>query len=142
MKLIDANLLLYAVNRDAPHHERVRPWLEGRLSGSETIALSWTVLLAFLRLSTRPIAFSSPLSLSEAFSVVESWLSRPCVVVVHPTDRHVAVLRDLLETSGTAGNSTSDAHLAALAIEHGAEVCSSDSDFGRFPGLRWHNPLL
>lgn len=141
MKLIDANLLLYAVNKDAPLHGPARDWLNARLSGTETIALTWTVLLAFLRLSTRAIIFSTPLTADQAFEVIEAWLSQPCVIVIHPTERHPSVLRELILRAGTAGNLTTDAHLAAIAIEHGAELCSCDGDFARFSGLRWSNPL-
>ena len=141
MKLIDANLLLYAVNADAPLHAPARDWLNAVLSGTETVALTWSVLLAFLRLSTRAVVFSSPLSPEEAFEVIEAWLGQPCVTVVHPTERHAVVLRDLILGAGTAGNLTTDAHLAAIAIEHGAELCSCDNDFARFAGLRWSNPL-
>ena len=122
-------------------HEPARAWVEERLSGSETFAFTWVVLLAFIRLTTSPRVFQSPLSTSEALDLVDSWLAQPCVTVVHPTSRHAPVLRDLLEPLGTAGNLTTDAHLAALAIEHGAELCSTDRDFSRFAGLRWANPL-
>ncbi|MBM3791797.1 MAG: type II toxin-antitoxin system VapC family toxin [Acidobacteria bacterium] len=141
MKLVDANILLYAVNEDAPLHDRARPWLEAVLSGTEPVAMAWTVLLAFLRLSTRPAIFVRPLELEECFEVIRSWLDQPCVTVVHPTERHAAIMKQLLLPFGTAGNLTGDAHLAALALEYGAELCSCDGDFGRFPGLRWHNPL-
>lgn len=141
MKLVDANLLLYAVNEDAPFHGAASNWLEQELSGTETIAVTWSVLLAFLRLSTRSAVFPQPLSVEHAFQVIASILELPCVTVLHPTERHFAVLRDLLLPLGTAGNLSSDAHLAAIAIEHGAELCSTDHDFGRFPSLRWTNPL-
>ena len=141
MKLPDANLLLYAVDRASPHHDLARGWLEGRLSGTETIAFAWVVLLAFLRLSTQARVFASPLAVDQALDLVDSWLTQPCATVINPTDRHSARLRDLLAPLGTAGNLTTDAHLAALAIEHGAELCSADADFSRFPGLRWVNPL-
>jgi len=141
MKLVDANILLYAVNEDAPLHRPARSWLEGALSGTETIAFCWSVLLAFVRLSTRTAVFPRPLSIEEAFDLVESWLSQPCVTMAHPTERHARVLRELLAPLGTAGNLPTDAHLAALALEHGAEMCSCDRDFARFPGLRWMNPL-
>ncbi|MFN8185446.1 MAG: TA system VapC family ribonuclease toxin [Gaiellales bacterium] len=98
-------------------------------------------MVAFARLVTQPRVFESPLTAGEALGLVESWLAQPCATVVHPTSRHTAVLRDLLEPLGTAGNLTTDAHLAALAIGHGAELCSADADFSRFPGLRWTNPL-
>jgi hypothetical protein len=141
VKLLDANLLLYAVNENAPLHARARTWLEGALSGTETVAFTWVVLLAFLRLGTRAVIFPQPLSTEAAFALVESWLSQPCATVLLPTERHARVLKDLLLPLGTAGNLTTDAHLAAIALEHGAELCSYDADFGRFPGVRWVNPL-
>ena len=141
MRLLDANLLLYAVDRDSPHHAATRRWFERSLSGTETVGFSWNVLLAFVRLSTRSQVFRAPLTPAESFDLVDEWLARPCAAVIHPTDRHAAVLRRLIEPLGTAGNLTTDAHLAALAIEHGAEVCSADADFSRFAGVRWHNPL-
>lgn len=141
MKLTDVNLLLYAVDDSAPRHREARRWLEERLSGSETFAFAWVVLLAFVRLSTNRLVFEEPLQPSEAFAIVDGWLDQPCSTVVHPTERHATVLRELIEPLGTAGNLTTDAHLAALGIEHGAEVCSSDVDFSRFAGIRWHDPL-
>jgi uncharacterized protein len=141
VKLPDVNLFLYAYDSRSPRHEAARKWLEQTLSGTETVALSWTVLLAFIRLSTRPAVVEQPLDASEAIDLVQSWLDQPCATVVHPTERHTAVLRELLDPLGTAGNLTTDAHLAALAIEHGAELCSSDTDFARFGGLRWQDPL-
>ena len=141
MKLPDVNLFLYAYDSESPHHRAAASWLEETLSGVETIALSWSVLLAFLRLSTSPRIMQSPMGIQEAFNVVESWLGQPCTTIVYPTPRHLAVLRDLLEPLGTGGNLTSDAHLAALAVEHGAELYSCDWDFARFKGLRWVNPL-
>jgi len=141
MKILDANLLLYAVNKDAPLHRKARVWLESSLSGSETIGFAWNVLLAFLRLSTRSAVFPRPLETLEALELAGHWLRQPCSLVVHPGDRHLRILRDLILPLGTGGNLTSDAHLAALAIEHGAELCTCDADFARFPGLRWRNPL-
>jgi len=141
MILIDVNLLIYAVNEDAPLHEEARSWLEQVLTGPETVALSWMVLLAFLRISTRPGLFRNPLSVKHAFEVMSSWLDQPFVTVVQPGPRHFQELRNILEPFGTAGNLASDAHLAALAIEHGAELCSSDNDFSRFPRLNFRNPL-
>lgn len=141
MKLPDVNLLLYAVDEGSARHEPARAWVEDRLSGTETFALAWVVLLAFVRLTTSSRVFHSPLTTSDALDLVDGWLAQPCATVVHPTSRHAAVLRELLEPLGTAGNLTTDAHLAALAIEHGAELCSTDSDFSRFAGLRWANPL-
>jgi toxin-antitoxin system PIN domain toxin len=141
VKLPDVNLLLYAVDESSARHGPARAWVEERLSGAETFALAWVVLLAFIRLTTSSRVFQSPLTPSQALDLVDSWLAQPCATVVHPTSRHAPVLRQLLEPLGTAGNLTTDAHLAALAIEHGAELCSTDTDFSRFAGLRWTNPL-
>jgi len=141
VKLPDTNLLVYAMDSSSARHAPARAWLDAQLSGTETIAFAWAVLLAFLRLSTNPRVFAAPLTPGEALDVIDGWLAQPSVTVIHPTERHPAVLRELLEPLGTAGNLTSDAHLAALAIEHGAELCSSDADFSRFAGLRWEDPL-
>ena len=141
MKLVDANLLLYAIDERSPRHGAARAWLEARLSGDEPVAFAWAVLLAFLRLSTNPRVFEHPLSAERAFDVIQAWLAQPCATMVHPGDRHALLLRQLLGSLGTAGNLVSDAHLAALAIEHGAELSSSDTDFARFSGLRWKNPI-
>lgn len=141
MKVPDANLLLYAVDESSARHDVARPWVERMIGGTETVGLAWAVLLAFVRLTTKPQVVAAPFAVDEALDVVEGWLARPNVVVVHPTDRHAAVLRELLTPLGAGGNLTSDAHLAALAIEHGAELCSSDADFSRFSGVRWVDPL-
>jgi toxin-antitoxin system PIN domain toxin len=141
MIIIDANLLIYAVNRDAPLHERAKAWLEQTISGRETVALPWNVLLAFLRLTTRPGLFRHPLSIASALELIGSWLERESVTLIHPGSRHYQILRDLLMECGTGGNLTSDAHLAALAMEHGAQLYSLDGDFSRFPELDWRNPL-
>jgi uncharacterized protein len=141
VKLVDANVLLYAVDEASPHHTVAKPWLEEQLSGSETFAFAWSVLVAFIRLATNPRVFAAPITPREALDLVDSWLEQPNATVVHPTDRHVQLLRELLDPLGTAGNLTSDAHLAALSVEHGAELCSGDSDFARFPRVRWVNPL-
>ncbi len=141
MILVDANLLIYAVNQDAPLNRKAKLWLESVLSGKETVGFPWNVLLAFLRLTTRPGLFRRPLPMDTAFNLVASWLDQTPATIVHPGPGHLSVLRDLLQPLGTGGNLTSDAHLAALAIEHGAELCSSDTDFARFPGLMWSNPL-
>jgi hypothetical protein len=139
--LLDANLLIYAMNEDAPLHRKAKAWLESTLSGSETVGLSWNVLLAFLRVSTRAALFREPLSAQLALDIIGEWLDQPAATIVHPGPRHLPILRGLLLPLGVGGNLTGDAHLAALAIEHGAELCSSDSDFARFPGLKWRNPL-
>jgi uncharacterized protein len=141
MILVDANLLIYAVNADAALNRKAKDWLEAALSGEETVGFPWTVLLAFLRLTTRPGLFRRPLRVVTAFDLMASWLDQPPATIAHPGPRHMQVLRELLLPLGAGGNLTSDAHLAALAIEHGAELCSSDSDFARYPGLKWRNPL-
>jgi toxin-antitoxin system PIN domain toxin len=134
--VVDANVLLHAVNRDSPQHRTALGWLDRALSASEPVGFAWVALLAFVRLTTRAGLFRSPLAHGDALRAVEEWLGAPSAVVVHPTARHLSVLRGLLEPVGTAGNLTTDAHLAALAIEHGAGVASFDRDFGRFPGVR------
>jgi uncharacterized protein len=111
------------------------------MTGTETIGLPWTVLLAFLRLTTRPGLFSNPIPIDNAFDLIDAWLEQPLVTIVDPGPRHRTILRGLLSNVGTGGNLTSDAHLAALALEHRAELCSSDQDFLRFPGLKSRNPL-
>jgi toxin-antitoxin system PIN domain toxin len=139
--LPDVNLLLYAVDRASPRHPAAKAWVEGVLSGAETVAFPWAVLTSFVRLSTHPGVFDQPLTTGQAFDLVDSWLAQPSVTVVHPGDRHHLIMRELLESLGTAGNLVQDAHLAALAREHGATLASSDHDFARFGGLRWVDPL-
>lgn len=141
MTLCDVNLLIYAYDESSPHHARAKEWLEERLSGVETFGLAWVVLLAFVRLVTSPRLFELPYEPGEALDLVDAWLAQPCATVLHPGSRHAELLRELLTPLGTAGNLTTDAHLAALALEHRAELCSADADFSRFPGLRWSNPL-
>lgn len=141
MKVVDVNLLLYAVNRDSAHHSRARSWLERTLSGDEPIAFAWIVLLGFLRLSTSPRVLPNPLRPEQALEVVDGWLAQPPVLAVDPGPEHWRILRTLIDEAGTAGNLTTDAHLAAIAIENGAELCSTDTDFARFPRLRWINPV-
>jgi uncharacterized protein len=141
VKLPDVNLLIYSIDESSRHHLRSRSWLEQTLSGTEEVGFAWLALLGFIRISTNPSILGNPLSPARAFEFVESWLGQPVATVVHPTPRHARTLRKLIEPIGTAGNLTSDAHLAALAIEHGAELCSGDADFSRFDGLRWTDPL-
>lgn len=141
MKLPDVNLFVYAYDALAPQHEAAKEWLEDALSGAETVAFAWVALLGFLRLTTSRHRFASPWSAEQALDVVGSWLAQPVATVVHPTHRHTSVLRDLLVPLGAGGNLTTDAHLAALAIEHGATLYSRDNDFSRFPGLSWVDPL-
>ena len=141
MILIDANLLIYAVNLDAHHHRRVRGWLEDTLSGATSVGLPWICLLAFVRITTRPGIIAHPLRAEQALGFVASWLDQPFVAPVAPGSGHWPILRNLLRGTGTAGNLTSDAHVAALAIEYGAAVYSADHDFKRFPGVEHVNPL-
>jgi toxin-antitoxin system PIN domain toxin len=140
MRLVDANVLLYAVNRAAPHHGRSRTWLDEALAGDEAVGFSWVVLLAFLRLATHPSVFARPLDADQAVAVVRSWLAQPSAMVVEPGPRHAEVLGGLLAEAGAAGNLVNDAHLAALAIEHAALISTFDADFGRFRGVRWARP--
>lgn len=140
MNLVDANLLLYAVNEADTEHDRARSWLDGALSGTEAVGFSWVVLLAFLRLSTKVGLFPRPLPTADALGIVRAWLDQGPSVVVEPTPRHLDVLGGLLSPVGAAGNLTTDAHLAALAVEHDATIVTYDSDFGRFPGVRWAIP--
>jgi toxin-antitoxin system PIN domain toxin len=141
VKLPDVNLLLYAYDASSVHHDRARPWLEQGLSGVEAFGFAWATLLAFVRLVTSPRVFASPLRVEESLDIVDAWLAAPSATVLQPGPRHAVLLRQLLEPVGTAGNLTTDAHLAALALEHDAELCSADADFSRFAGLRWSNPL-
>lgn len=141
MKVLDLNVLLYAVNADGPHHLAAKSWLEEALSGDDTVGVPWVVILGFLRLSTHPRDFPTPLDPTQAVAVVDSWLARPCVETLSPGSGHWGVLRELLLDAGTAANLTTDAHLAALALERGAELHSTDTDFARFPRLRWVNLL-
>lgn len=133
--IVDANVLLYAVDAASSHHERSRKWLDTSLGGAEAVGLAWVALLAFIRIGTNPSILPTPMTTDEATVQVETWLSAPAAVVTHPTARHPGLLRGLLRDTGTGGNLTTDAHLAALAVEHGAEVVSYDRDFARFPGV-------
>lgn len=137
MRTPDVNVLLYAVNRDSAQHETARTWLEASFARPQGIGFAWAALLGFLRLATKPGIFAQPLSLDLALSVVDAWLNHPAACVLDTTERHAGILGRLLLGAGTGGNLVSDAHLAALAIEHGAELGSFDRDFGRFAGLRW-----
>lgn len=140
MKLVDANVLLYAVNRDARHHEESRTWLDGALSGGDTVAFSWLVLVAFVRLATKEGLFPRPLGVREAVARVEAWVGSPAAVLVEPAIDHARLLGDLLDAVGAGGNLANDAHLAALAVAHRCDIVSYDNDFGRFPGIRWLTP--
>ena len=142
MILPDANLLLYAYNTDTAQHDAAREWLEDALNKPELVAFCWPALLAFIRIGTNPRAFPQPLTPAEAALAVDSWLVRPNAVVVQPGTRHWGILRRLLLQGQASGPLAADAHLAALAIEHGAILCSTDQDFTRFNQLRWRNPLV
>lgn len=142
MILIDTSLWLYAVLQESPRHGPALAWLESVFNGDETIALPWSVVLAVLRIATQSRLMLRPLTAAQAMELVEGWLQHPLVEVVQPGPRHWDELRRLIREAGTAGNLTSDAHLAALAIEHNCTLCSADSDFRRFAGLRFCNPLL
>jgi len=130
--LVDANVLLHAVNEQAREHQVASTWLRNALTQGEAVAFAWTVLLAFIRLSTHPSVFPRPLSAPQAAGVAQSWLDAPSSVTLEPTHRHLPLVRGLLERAGTAGNLVPDAHLAALALEYGATVVSFDRDFQRF----------
>ena len=140
MRVVDANVLLYAVNTAADHHEQSRQWLEDALNGADRVGFSWNVLIAFLRTSTHHALLSSPLSVEEATAQVESWLSSPHATIVSPGPQHLHHLTGLLARTGTGGNLTNDAQLAALALENRADIVSYDNDFTRFPGVTWKTP--
>jgi uncharacterized protein len=142
VKLLDANILLYAHNTATEQHERARRWLEDALAGPVPVAFCWPTILAFLRIATSPRAVSRPLQIAEASSIVESWLAVPIATLLLPTDRHWEILGKLLVVGQASGPLVSDAHLAALAIEHGATLITNDRDFARFAGLRVDYPLL
>jgi|SRR5208282_1673514 len=141
MILIDANLLLYAYDHFSPHHQAARDWLESTLSEPEPVGLAWMTLLAFTRIGTSPRPLENPLSVSEAAAIVATWLERPMVTLLDPGETHWETLRDLMAKGQAHGPLIMDAHLAALAIEHGATLATTDRDFARFPGLKFFNPL-
>ncbi len=141
MKVVDINLLIYALNTDTPHHPRAKKWLEASLSDEEPVGLAWVVILGFLRIITNARIMPTPLSPEIAMEIVEEWLHHPTVKIIVPGERHWNILKELLMPLGTAANLTSDAHLAAIAIEHGARLYSTDNDFSRFLKLRWTNPI-
>ena len=140
MKFVDANVLLYAVNADDPHHEPSRAWLDRSLSGDDTVAFTWLVLLAFTRLATKVGLFPAPLSVDQALDRVDAWLLPRSSVLIEPGPGHLRRVRALLADLGVGGNLVNDAHLAALAVEHKSEIVSWDHDFDRFAGLRWRRP--
>lgn len=137
----DVNLLLYATNRDMPQHQRAVRWITDVFRGDEPIGFSWFVLVGFVRIATNPRVYRAPMAVADALGVVDRWLALRLVTIIEPTQGHWEILSTLLRESGTAGNLTNDAHLAALCIERGATLHSADGDFSRFQGLRWVNPL-
>jgi hypothetical protein len=139
--LVDVNLLLYAHDRSSPIYTIARRWFLNALDGPEPVALPWSSVLGFIRLSTSPKAFQDPFSIEEAVETVDSWFSQPASILLHTGEEHWPHLRDLLLKTGTKGPLVTDAHLAALAIEHQATLATRDGDFSRFPGLRTVNPL-
>jgi len=140
--IVDANVLLFAEDDTSPFHETARDWLTTALNGDVRVGLPWPSLLAFVRIRTHPRAYERPLTGAAAWSRVSDWLAAPAAWVPAPTERHASVLGSLVSRYHLTGNAIPDAHLAALAIEHGVAVCSADSDFARFTELRWVNPTV
>lgn len=141
MKLVDLNVLVYATDARTDRHEPASRWLHAAMAGTETIGLPVAVTVGFVRLTTNPRVMRSPLDTGAAIDIVQTWLGRTNVTVPHPTPRHYDVLRELLAATGRGGNLVNDAHLAALSIEHGAQLCTFDTDFARFPGLVTTTPV-
>ena len=141
MILVDANLLVYARVASMPQHAKAKEWLDGRLNATVSVGLPWPSLLSFVRLVSNPRIFAKPERITTAWEQVQIWLDCPSVWVPAPTERHREVIGPLLVRAVSRANLIPDAHLAALAIEHGLTLCSSDGDFARFEGLRWENPL-
>jgi toxin-antitoxin system PIN domain toxin len=139
--VLDANILLYACNADAPEHERAREWLKALFASPQWIGLPWLTLWAFLRISTNPRLFPRPLPAEEAFRTLHGWLRQPRLRVVEPGPRHTEILERFVAENQAAGSLLTDAAMAALAVEQGAVLASTDRDFSRFPDLRWMNPL-
>lgn len=139
--LVDANILLYAVDETSPFHERARDWMEETLNGSRRVGLPWASLTAFLRIITNPRALADPLAPAEAWALVDAWLDAPTVWVPTPGRGHREILGRLVGDLDLRANLIPDAVLAALCIEHGLEMVSADTDFARFTELTWHNPI-
>lgn len=142
MILVDANLLIYAHVRSFAQHRSAKSWLDARLNGTAPAGMPWPSLLAFLRLVTNRRIFEEPETLEEAWQQVNEWLDCAPVWIPQPTENHREILASLFAKQGITANLIPDAHLAALAIEHGLLLCSTDGDFARFSGLRWENPIL
>lgn len=141
MTLVDANLLLYAYDPRSEQHAAARKWLEDTLAGPALVRFAWLTVWAFLRISTNPRVYEHPLSLAEAEEHVSAWLAQPSAGILEPGERHWIILGEMMQAGQSAGPLVMDAALAAIAIEHGATLCTTDRDFARFPGLRWINPL-
>lgn len=141
MKIVDLNILLYTINTSFEQHKNIRKWWIDSLNDDEPIGLAWLVLSGFIRLSTNPRIFPKPLPTKAALAKVESWLKHPNTVIAHESNDHFRIFRELLENTGSAGNLTTDAHLASIAIGNGGLMVSCDNDFARFENLRWTNPL-
>lgn len=140
MKLVDTNVLLYAVDEQSEQHSVAKGWLDTALSGQISVGFSWLALIGFVRITTNPSFFAAPISTNEAMDCVDLWTGARSAHVLHPGVRHPHILRELLDEVGQGGALVSDAHLAALAKEHKATVVTFDSDFARFPGVRWEKP--
>ena len=141
MILMDANLLLYAEDSLSEHHQAARTWWDAQLSGAEPICLCWPVLTAFIRIGTNVRLHRRPLTLGEAVERVQSWFDQPCVRIIHPGEQHWAIFQVMLRDGKAIGSLVSDAHLAAMAVEHNCILQSTDVDFARFKGLKWNNPI-
>ena len=141
MIVVDANVLLYAHDSEGPHYQRARAWLEDVMNGEEEVGLALATVLAFLRIGTHPALFPNPLTSDEALSIVTTWLALPSVRLVQPTELHWSTLEEMCRVGQARGSLLMDAHLAALALEHGAALCTTDRDFARFPRLKIRNPL-
>ncbi len=141
MILPDVNLLVYAIDETSSFHKQSRAWWDELLSSTEPVGLCYPAILGFIRLTTNRRIFESPLSIGTAVDHVENWLGQPNTILLLPTGSHWPLLAKLLKSTGAGANLTTAAHLAAFAIEHGCTLCSNDSDFERFEGLRWENPL-
>jgi toxin-antitoxin system PIN domain toxin len=141
VRIVDTSILIPAVSPSLPHHDAARSALEDAINGDRAVGLCWVVVNTFLRLTTKPGLFASPCTIGEAWDLVDAWLEHPNVRVVQETEEHARLWSELLRGSGAGGDLTTDAWIAAIALAHGASVLALDSDFARFPGLRWESPL-
>lgn len=141
MILVDANLLIYAHVGQLSLHERARQWLDSSLNGRSPVGLPWPSILAFMRITTNPRIFEWPKTAADAWKQVKDWLACPTAWIPLPSDQHAEIFGELVNAGNITANLVPDAHLAALAIEHGLELCSTDADFAKFTGLRWQNPI-